>query len=273
MNLELTHIPIRDVKPRTNGITVIEDSQYSLHALEQLLSTASHVIDYARITPQVLLSQQSLRERILLYKKHTVIPFISGLLFEAMYLRNSIPEYIQFLKQHDITCIEISDGTIEIKPKVKAQIIKGFSANFKVISKVGPAKKDYIFNSDNWRQYIESSLEAGATKIMIEGSEAGASQSINGVLEINDILVHGISKYAPIETIIWEASQISQQLWLISQFGNNVNIAHILPNQVLDLESLRLGLSIHTLVQNLPPHLTVGNIREFDTIYNFDWQI
>ncbi|HPH15911.1 MAG TPA: phosphosulfolactate synthase [Bacteroidales bacterium] len=273
MNIELSHLPLREQKPRTKGLTVLEDTGESLLAVEQQLQTASHCIDFVRFTPQSFVSQQSIQQRIQLYTSHAITPFVSGLLFEAAYLRSSVDQYLQTLQSLGITCIEISDGTIEIPFTEKAQIIQQCSTKFDVIAKIGAAKKEYKFHTDNWRLYIDSALQSGAKHIMIEGGEAGASQLINGTLQINEILAHGISKYAPAESLIWEAPEIAQQLWLLNQHGSTVNIAGIQSHKILETETVRQGLSIHTLLQYLPPQLSVGKVREFDTIYNFDWQI
>lgn len=272
MNIELSHLPLREQKPRTKGLTVLEDTGESLSAIEQRLQTASHCIDYVRLTPQSFVSQQSIQQRILLYTSYAITPFVSGLLFEAAYLRGSVDQYLQTI-QSLVKHIEISDGTIEIPYTEKAKIIKQCSLSFEVIAKIGAAKKEYKFHTDNWRLYIDSALQSGAKHIMIEGGEAGASQLINGTLQINEILAHGISKYAPAESLIWEAPEIAQQLWLLNQHGSTVNIAGIQSHKILETETVRQGLSIHTLLQYLPPQLSVGKVREFDTIYNFDWQI
>jgi phosphosulfolactate synthase len=273
MNIELSHLPLREQKPRTKGFTVLEDTGESLSALDQWLQTAAHCIDYVRLTPQSFVSQQAIKDRISLYTSYAVIPFISGLLFEAAYLRSHVHEYLKTLQSLSITCLEISDGTIEIPYTEKAQIMKQYSTSFDVIAKIGAAKKEYKFHTDNWRLYIDSALQSGAKHIMIEGGEAGASQLINGQLQINEILAHGIAKYAPTESLIWEAPEIAQQIWLLNQYGSTVNIAGIQLNKILETESIRQGLSIHTLLQYLPPQLSVGKVRELDTIYNFDWQI
>jgi phosphosulfolactate synthase len=51
------------------------------------------------------------------------------------------------------------------------------------------------------------------------------------------------------EKIIWEAPIKSQQVYFIKQFGANVNLGNIAPNEVIALESLRLGLRSDTFFQ------------------------
>ena len=46
----------------------------------------------------------------------------------------------------------------------------------------------------------------------------------------------------PEERIIWEAPQKGQQLYFIELVGANVNLGNIAPNEVIPLETMRLGL-------------------------------
>ncbi|MZP56106.1 MAG: phosphosulfolactate synthase, partial [Bacteroidales bacterium] len=47
----------------------------------------------------------------------------------------------------------------------------------------------------------------------------------------------------------------SQQAWFIKHFGTNVNLGNIPPNEIIPLESLRLGLRGDTFFQFLPDKL------------------
>jgi phosphosulfolactate synthase len=52
--------------------------------------------------------------------------------------------------------------------------------------------------------------------------------------------------------ILWEAPQKPQQVWFIKQLGANVNLGNIAPDEVIALETLRLGLRGDTFFQYLP---------------------
>jgi phosphosulfolactate synthase len=54
------------------------------------------------------------------------------------------------------------------------------------------------------------------------------------------------------DKILWEAPLKSQQVWFIKHFGANVNLGNIAPNEVIPLETLRLGLRGDTFHQFLP---------------------
>jgi phosphosulfolactate synthase len=52
---------------------------------------------------------------------------------------------------------------------------------------------------------------------------------------------------------MWEAPQKGQQVWFIKHFGSNVNLGNIAPNDVIPLETLRLGLRGDTFFTFLDP--------------------
>ena len=53
------------------------------------------------------------------------------------------------------------------------------------------------------------------------------------------------------DRILWEAPQKAQQVWFINLLGANVNL-NIAPNDVIPLETLRLGIRGDTFFNYLP---------------------
>ena len=62
-----------------------------------------------------------------------------------------------------------------------------------------------------------------------------------------DEVVHHIDP----NRLLFEAPQKSQQVWFIRKFGPNVNLGTIPPDEVIPLETLRLGLRADTLKEVL----------------------
>ena len=61
------------------------------------------------------------------------------------------------------------------------------------------------------------------------------------------LLAHGV----PIERVLFEAPTKSSQAWFVKHFGPNVNLGNIPPDEVIPLETLRLGLRGDTLKEVL----------------------
>ena len=62
-----------------------------------------------------------------------------------------------------------------------------------------------------------------------------------------DEIVHEVA----VDDLIFEAPTKSSQAWFVKQFGPNVNLGNIPPDEVIPLETLRLGLRGDTLKEVL----------------------
>jgi phosphosulfolactate synthase len=77
----------------------------------------------------------------------------------------------------------------------------------------------------------------GARRRLLEGHHRGAR------VGLIDEIVHEL----PVDRLLFEAPQKSQQAWFIRQFGPAVNLGNIPPDEVIPLETLRLGLRSDTM--------------------------
>ena len=93
-----------------------------------------------------------------------------------------------------------------------------------------------------WLRYMKKEMKAGAYKLIAEARESGTVGIYRGTGEVRSGLIEEILTEIPEETIIWEAPQKEQQVWFIKLLGPNVNLGNIAPNEILPLETLRLGL-------------------------------
>ncbi|HXC05381.1 MAG TPA: phosphosulfolactate synthase, partial [Bacteroidia bacterium] len=70
------------------------------------------------------------------------------------------------------------------------------------------------------------------------------------------LLINKILAKVKQENILWEAPQKSQQVWFIKLLGYDANLGNISPDDVIPLETLRLGLRGDTFFTHLPQSLT-----------------
>ena len=89
---------------------------------------------------------------------------------------------------------------------------------------------------------MRAELSAGSTYVIAEAREAGNVGIYRGSGEVREGLVQEILTQIPEEKIIWEAPQKGQQLYFIELIGCNVNLGNIAPNEVIPLETMRIGL-------------------------------
>ena len=95
--------------------------------------------------------------------------------------------------------------------------------------------------------WIKEELAAGAWKVITEGREGGTSGIFRSDGDMRTGLIHEIAHEVAIDDILFEAPTKSAQAWFVKHFGPNVNLGNIPPDEVIAVETLRLGLRGDTL--------------------------
>ena len=99
---------------------------------------------------------------------------------------------------------------------------------------------------------MNDEIEAGSTHVIAEARESGTVGIYRPTGHAHVALVNKIIAKVPQDKIIWETPLKSQQIWFIKQLGANVNLGNIAPNEVIPLETLRIGLRGDTFFHFLP---------------------
>jgi phosphosulfolactate synthase len=255
MKKVLPFMPERPAKPRNSGITMVMDKGLSIREAEDFMSVGSEYTDFVKLGFGTSLITPGFEKKIAIYKKSGAIPYFGGTLFEAFIVRSMFMEYIEFLDKHEIDLVEVSDGSFDIEHKRKLEYISRLSERGTVISEVGSKKKDVVYSPDEWVDMMKAELNAGSVKVIAEARESGTTGIYNEDGSINNKIISAIAEQVKLENVIWEAPLKSQQAWFIKHFGANVNLGNIAPNEIIPLESLRLGLRGDTFFQFLPDDL------------------
>jgi phosphosulfolactate synthase len=251
----LPFLPDRPSKPRTTGLTMVMDKGLSIREAEDFMSVGSDYTDFVKLGFGTSLITPGFTEKLKVYKKAGCIPYFGGTLFEAFIIRNMFREFVDFIDKHEITLVEVSDGSYEMSQETKLECIRILSCRGTVISEVGSKKKDIVYSPGEWVTMMKSELEAGSVKVIAEARESGTIGIYNDDGSVNLPLIKEISDHVGLDNVIWEAPLKSQQAWFIKHFGANVNLGNIAPHEIIPLESLRLGLRGDTFFQFLPDNL------------------
>lgn len=249
--LNLPDMPDRTVKPRTSGLTMVMDKGLSIREAEDLVSVAGDYIDYLKLGFGTSVFTGGVKEKIEIYEAAGLRTYLGGTLFEAYVVRNMFDEYIKLLNSLGIKSVEVSDGSYEMDRQEKTDYIKRLAENYYVLSEVGSKKKDVVYSPEEWVLMMVSELDAGSHKVIAEARESGTTGIYKSDGSINKPLIDKISAEVGFDRIIWEAPMKSQQAWFIRQFGANVNLGNIAPDEIIALESLRNGLRGDTFFQFL----------------------
>ena len=98
---------------------------------------------------------------------------------------------------------------------------------------------------------MREELDAGAWKVIAEGREGGTAGIYRPTGELRTGLVDEIEHSLDFHDLIWEAPTKASQAWFVKHFGSDVNLGNIPPDEVIPLETLRLGLRADTLKEVL----------------------
>ena len=164
---------------------------------------------------------------------------------------DKLDEYKRWLTGHGLTHVEISDGTVEIPRERKLELITDFARDFTVLSEVGSKDSEIVFAPYEWVRWIQEELAAGAWKVITEGREGGTSGIFRESGDMRTGLLEEIAHEISLDDLIFEAPTKSSQAWFVKHFGPDVNLGNIPPDEVIPLETLRLGLRGDTLKEML----------------------
>ena len=235
-------MPERSQKPRNSGLSMVMDKGLALREVEDFLEVAAAYTDIVKLGFGTGILTPRLDEKLKLYKEAGIPVYFGGTLFEAFLVRNQLDDYRRLLEKTGVTHIEISDGSLELAHDEKCELIAEFAKNYTVLSEVGSKDADKIIPPYEWIEQMETELAAGAWKVIGEARESGTVGIFRNSGEVRSGLVAEIIRKIPIQDVIWEAPQKAQQVWFMQLYGSNVNLGNIAPQEVIPLETLRLGL-------------------------------
>lgn len=254
-NFELDHIPQRTVKNRSHGVTMVMDKGLSTRQAADMIEVGGKQIDFVKFGFGTSIVSPNIKEKIKLYTEANIKVYLGGTLLEAFIVRNKFDDYLKLIDKYKLTAAEVSDGSIELPHDEKCKYINILSKNYTVLSEVGSKEEGIIIHPTKWIKMMNSELEAGSSKVIAEARESGTVGIFHRNGSTHVLLVNKITSKVPVEKIIWETPQKSQQVYFIKLFGANVNLGNIAPDDVIPLETLRLGLRGDTFFHFLPEEM------------------
>jgi phosphosulfolactate synthase len=246
MNFFLTDIPERTKKPRENGLTMMMDRGLSINDTKNFIDMCSPHTDIVKLGFGTSAISPHVRAKIDLYKEAGLMVYIGGTLFEAFIIRGMFEEYKQLLRNWNIEMCEVSDGSINISHEDKCNYIKDLAKEFKVVSEVGSKDENKLIAPYKWIELMRMELKAGSWKVIAEAREGGNVGIYNKGGDVRSDLIDEILTEISRENILWEAPRKTQQVWFIKMLGSTVNLGNISWDEIIPLETLRIGLRADT---------------------------
>ena len=252
MNFKLPYVSERPKKTRVQGLTMMMDKGLSIRQVEDFISGNAHLTDFVKLGFGTSYITPNLEQKLKLYKEANVKAYFGGTLFEAFIVRGMFEDYIKLLEKYKIEVAEVSDGSIFMPHDKKCEYIQKLSKNFMVLSEVGSKEAGIIIHPTKWTSMMLKEIQAGSWKVIAEARESGNVGIYRPNGSAHTMLINKILAKVPKENILWEAPLKSQQVWFIKLLGANVNLGNISYDDVIPLETLRLGLRGDTFFTFLP---------------------
>ena len=248
----MIEIPERPAKPRETGLTMMIDWGIPPTAQRDTLDFAAEFIDLTKVAVGIsgLISEEALANKLSAYQNAQVEPFPGGMYLEMALKQEKIEDYYAECRRVGYRLIEVSDNVVHFSEALRERLIREAVEvhGLRVLGEVG-SKHDKT-GIKTLIADIRASLRAGAWKVFVEAAEfvspEGAKTDLIEELlnEVNpaDIIFELPGKWIPNV----QAHHIySLMVWLVDYVGPAVNIGNVGPEDVLPLETLRMGVGVN----------------------------
>src|ERR671934_1792802 len=199
--------------PRDGGLTHVLDKGLGPRAWEDVLETSGDYIDIVKLGWGTSYVTKNLRRKLEVLRGKPVV--IGGTFFEAVVAREKIDDYKRWLTELGLTHVEISDGTVEIPRERKLDLITDFARDFTVLSEVGSKDSSVEYSADEWVQWLQQELDAGAWKVITEARESGTAGIFDSSGGMRTELIGEIAMTVGPVNVIFEAPTKAAQTWFI----------------------------------------------------------
>ncbi len=240
-------LPERSAKPRAQGVTHVIDPGLSADDAAGLMSSAGDYVDLVRLGWGTAYVIRDVGDKIARYRAAGIPVMLGGTLTELAWQQGRLDGLREWLRELEIEHVEVSSGTIEIPRDEKRRMVESFAEEFTVFAEVGEKDPHALLAPYRLVEQIREALDAGADKVVCEGRATGDAGMYRPDGEPREGLIDEIVHELGAERRIFEAPQKDQQVWFIEHVGPQVNLGNVLPDDVVSLETLRLGLRSDTL--------------------------
>lgn len=243
----------RSSKPRRSGLTMIVDAGLPPLAQADLLELAGEYADLAKIKTGSarLYPEGILKRKLAAYRRHRVQPFLGGQFHEYVFATQgsrALPSFYREARRVGFEAIEISDNVVPLtSTERKRQIRAARSAGLVVYGEVG--SKETLSNPRLLVSQAEDCFTAGAALVLVEAAELVRKgrpnrRTLDLIVRELDLKRVMIELPGPWIPEVRKCDVEALKKLLIEELGPEVNLANVAPEDLLDLETTRVGLGV-----------------------------
>jgi len=239
-------LPERSDKPRSVGLTHVLDKGTTVESARSALAAAASYMDVWKFGWGTAYLDVGLPEKLELLRAHGVRSCLGGTLLEISWSQGRARECLDWAAEVGFDSVEVSRGAAPMSLDEKHDLLRSAADRFVVLSEVGSKDPNDVLTPDQWTQEVAGDLAAGARWVITEGRESGTVGIYHEDGSVRDETVRAAVRGGGLDKVLFEAPRKDQQAWLIRTFGPDVNLANIAVDDVVALETLRLGLRADT---------------------------
>ncbi|MEL0105721.1 MAG: phosphosulfolactate synthase [Rhodospirillaceae bacterium] len=254
-------IPTSKPKPRKDRWTIMSDRSMPTKFVDDYLTYNGNLIDevkFVDFTGIHRISARTIVEKNKIYKKHGIPTFPGGVAFEIAYLQGKIDEFYDRVIDLGFTGMEVSTDSMPelLRDERSALIKKGTDMGLQVFTEVGKKFFDEPFPPEEAVDCIKADLDAGAVKVVLENTE------LCHYHQHDQETLRKIIEPVGLENVILEIGRNGWPhltMWLIREYGPDINVENIEHEKIVTLEGMRRGLQrimgyeYLSTIQNKPP--------------------
>lgn len=246
---DFLRLPDRAAKTRSTGVTHVLDKGAPPVVIEGMLASAGAFVDVVKIGWGVGYVDRALKQRVAAYQRAEIQVCLGGTLLEIAVAQGRLPALVGWASAEGIDALEVSNGLGWMAPGVQRALVAELAADFTVLAEAGVKDAAIPVAATEWAEEMNADLAAGATWVVAEGRESGTVGIYEPDGSVRSAFVEELAGSVPVERVIFETPSKAQQAWFVRRFGPDVNLGNIAIDEILPLETLRLGLRADTAVR------------------------
>lgn len=240
-------------KPRRRGLTMMIDAGIPLAYQRDLMALAGDYVDLAKIKTGTarLYAQSALKRKLAQYARRKVKPFLGGQFHEYVFATQgtkALPRFYKEAKRVGFRAIEISDNVVPLTSRQRRdQIANAIDAGLEVFGEVG--SKESKSDAGELIAQAGECFNAGASLVLVEAAELVNDgrpnhrmlEELRAALDMERVM---IELPGPWISGVRSCDIEDLKKLLIHEFGSDVNLANVAPEDLIDLEASRTGLGV-----------------------------
>jgi phosphosulfolactate synthase len=243
----------RSQKPRTKGLTMMMDWGLPINRASDYMGLLAPYVDLVKIVVGTarLYPEDYLVKKLNIYKAAGVMPFLGGQFSEYVFATQgwgAMQGFFAEAKRLGFDALEVSDNCVPLNDQERTRMIKlaiaeGLEVHGEVGSKVVNQSPDDLIDQ------TKVCFDAGCHIVLVEGAELVTDGKVNEAmmtalksgLDLDRTLLELTGPWIKGVTLndVFELKK-----FLLTEFGPEVNLANVMPDDIIETEAFRCGLSV-----------------------------